>query len=1557
MHAKRIICIVIAMLLVFVTLLNAGCASVTKPAENNQPQKQQGDFTEAAKILSASEFSGREVPLTDLASTYEGEVTDDDGNLLVPYDVAYPEAFADAEYNQELILLKMAKGYDGALTEDLRKCGVVSMDKFFSTENGTWYRAWLNDTIGTKNAVMKARSLSAVLIADYDYTYKTGDVTEVDTDLAPEDTVINRVVPEVRQNSLVGDQWYLDACGLQEAWRFLQSNNIPAGGLPSVVVAVIDTGVDYNHPDLAANMWVNPGEIPGNGIDDDGNGYIDDIHGASTVGGTRDHTGDPMDDHGHGTHVAGIIAASNNKEGVVGIAYNAKIMAVKAGQASGYFNQSDVAEAILYAYEMGADVINMSFAGTDSTIVVQEALQAAYTRCTLVAAAGNNGEGNEPGVGYCYYPAGFSYVIGVMSSDIYGQPSDFSNWDVIPFNEREYEVYAPGEMILSTLPNGKYGYLSGTSMSAPIVSGIAALLRSYFTDRDVYTSRFIAGQIASTGEVIVTTTGEGMVTNAYSAMTKLPKPKIALYDFYILDNDDSIVDAGDEIDVGLVIHNAWGMSSDTVVTLDAKSDLGIANPYVEIINGTVNLESVGTYSTKSMMTRDEYGVINGIENPFKFKIAKNCPNDYTIKLNVNITYNNGLDDTDNTAYSYKDVIEFEVRNGLVVTGTISSDQTWTKDNYYIIPTSLYIPEGVTVTVEPGTQIQFWTADANDPYADKYRAQIVVGGKFITNGTLDEPVKMFPSDLYSYDIVKVTVLKDSKGEIDLNYTTVTNPCLDNITADHCYFYTNYERPFYVDLRIVQLDYQNSGDWRIYRITSRLTTNSVIDLALDPFGISQFICGAFDSCVIRDTLINGTGTGNGLIFSAPNLSFNSCIFINNRGTLGFYSAGLPDKQTSDGTCHLMITDAETYFSGFSLSYLSEIFDARYYYMFYLKKELLEKEIEHRRAFAEYLGGDLLCFETREEIDYLEENDKLNLDNVYGSILPVDITELYEQYKGQGRITVNELTWMNGTKTTYPIEIDFSNVQGNENGYLMACLGASEYLDKINFNVQLIDSVGGNNFLAEIPNKTDGSEWTAQELVRKYADFRFETDINVKNSAILNDFNETNINNWLTFEVDNLGNNPYGFESNGSGKINVSNNYWGTVDPKMVELMIWDFDDDQTLPNYYPYPILTTAPENVWPFVVDAYLLNSNGERVYTVGNEKVTFVVEFNRDMDTTKALRVRFGAALPYAEYEIPGEWVTPRRWEGEYTLRTIIENGTQFFNISGGAAADDKFMTLYDEPARFSFEIDTTAAMSMNLRAFANDTGIKLEWDQDDYETLMGYNVYRSTSEDGYYERLNSTVIPVGDEEFFDDTIEPGEMYYYNFTVVLTDLSESTPSGKTVIRAKDTMAPNIYHTPVRTAYTGSNLIINATVTDNLAVQGAKVYYRTVGETEWRSTAMTALNDKYSAIISAELLSLDGLEYYIEATDGISVTRKGSADAPYSVTVQLAVDPNSKGDVDGDGAITMLDALMILQAVNDLLNLTEEQFMRADLNGDGELSAAEALRIMKYVNGSVTTILD
>lgn len=297
-------------------------------------------------------------------------------------------------------------------------------------------------------------------------------------------------IPNGDADPLFASQWHLPAAKVPEAWAYLDSQGLPPGGNRDIVVAVIDSGVDYNHPDLAANIWTNSREIPGNGIDDDSNGFVDDVHGCTVVGNSSSHSGNPMDDHGHGTHVAGIIGAqAGNSNGVVGVAYNCQIMAIKAAQYSGVLSTTDIAEGINYAVANGADVINMSFGGYAKSQVEEDALAVAYGQCVLVAAAGNDAFVNDvicDPLAKPMYPAAYNWVLGVMASTSTGGLAAFSNKDCIPQNSVEYELMSPGVDIWSTLPNGQYAAWDGTSMAAPVVSGIAALARTKWSDKVLY---------------------------------------------------------------------------------------------------------------------------------------------------------------------------------------------------------------------------------------------------------------------------------------------------------------------------------------------------------------------------------------------------------------------------------------------------------------------------------------------------------------------------------------------------------------------------------------------------------------------------------------------------------------------------------------------------------------------------------------------------------------------------------------------------------------------------------------------------------------------------------------------------------------------------------------------------------------------------------------------------------------------------------------------------------------------------------------------------------------
>ena len=284
---------------------------------------------------------------------------------------------------------------------------------------------------------------------------------------------LNRFCAETPPNDpSYAEQWNLRVLNMRHAWGIEQ-------GKPQVTVAVVDSGIASRHPEFRSQIWENVGEVPGNGIDDDGNGYVDDKNGwdfsdAPTLPGSGDWTvrdNDPEDETGHGTHVSGIIAAkANNGLGIAGIAPGCRLMPLRAGFKYGggaYLQNDDLAAAIVYAADNGAQVINMSWGDTVRAFIIEDAVEYAYQRgCVLVGAAGNSAAVGS------YYPAALSPVISVAGLGQEKQLYDGSNFGAT------IAIAAPGEEIFSTALNGDYRRRSGTSMAAAHVSGVAALVLS-----------------------------------------------------------------------------------------------------------------------------------------------------------------------------------------------------------------------------------------------------------------------------------------------------------------------------------------------------------------------------------------------------------------------------------------------------------------------------------------------------------------------------------------------------------------------------------------------------------------------------------------------------------------------------------------------------------------------------------------------------------------------------------------------------------------------------------------------------------------------------------------------------------------------------------------------------------------------------------------------------------------------------------------------------------------------------------------------------------------------
>lgn len=258
-------------------------------------------------------------------------------------------------------------------------------------------------------------------------------------------------------------------------------------GSSQVVVAVIDTGIDYNHPDLNANMWRNTAEIAGNSIDDDNNGVVDDVYGVNALAGT----GNPMDDNEHGTHVAGTIAAvANNGVGVAGVAPGVRLMACKFLDNEGYGSISDAVTCLDYATRMGARIANASWGGGGESQAFTDALnRARAANLLLVCAAGNDGTDNDATP---HFPSNYELdnVLAVGASTRAEAVSSFSNYGVA-----SVDLFAPGSAILSTVPGNAYASFNGTSMAAPHVSGIAALVLSTNVSQPLLAvrSRVLAG--------------------------------------------------------------------------------------------------------------------------------------------------------------------------------------------------------------------------------------------------------------------------------------------------------------------------------------------------------------------------------------------------------------------------------------------------------------------------------------------------------------------------------------------------------------------------------------------------------------------------------------------------------------------------------------------------------------------------------------------------------------------------------------------------------------------------------------------------------------------------------------------------------------------------------------------------------------------------------------------------------------------------------------------------------------------------------------------------------
>ncbi|NQV13329.1 MAG: S8 family serine peptidase [Parcubacteria group bacterium] len=358
-----------------------------------------------------------------------------------------------SKQNQAQKVEKVFKGEDKNITsrdEEKLPKGVNAPDL------STVYKMSFSEYTDVQKVVAEYENDPAVEYAEPNY--------KMETSLTPNDPYLSSTGT---WGQSYDDLWGLKKTNVELAW----DTNV---GSADVLVAVIDTGIDYNHEDLADNIWVNTDEIAGNSIDDDNNGYVDDVYGYDFY----NNDADPIDDHGHGTHVSGTIAAvTNNGKGVAGTSWNSKVMGVKflSGGGSGWI--SDAVSSIEYAADNGADIISNSWGGWGRSQTLQDAVNYAYSKGAMITAAAGNSNWDTSN----YQPAGLENVVTVAATDYTDSRASFSNYG------DEVDVAAPGVDTLSLKAAGtsmgsavgdKYTRASGTSMACPHVSGAAALIWS-----------------------------------------------------------------------------------------------------------------------------------------------------------------------------------------------------------------------------------------------------------------------------------------------------------------------------------------------------------------------------------------------------------------------------------------------------------------------------------------------------------------------------------------------------------------------------------------------------------------------------------------------------------------------------------------------------------------------------------------------------------------------------------------------------------------------------------------------------------------------------------------------------------------------------------------------------------------------------------------------------------------------------------------------------------------------------------------------------------------------
>lgn len=572
-----------------------------------------------------------------------------------------------------------------AVDEVLRSLGVKRVEALMPLTGAERFQRKTRSFNGTEVATP---SLANAYVMEIDSKHSVREAVKAleavgDVEYAEPNYLVHALAaPEEQLNindPLYNVQFGIAAINLYGLWTKPIINDTPP------VIAILDTGVDIYHPDLKGNIWTNKRETAGvEGYDDDNNGYTDDLHGYDFV----NQTGMLADYNGHGTHCAGIAAAKGfNGIGIIGANPNAKIMSLAVMQSNGTGDVATIIKAVDYAAANGAQVISMSLGTYAHSVAFKQALGRAYQKSVLVAAAGNDG---RPISLLPMFPAAYNFVLGVQAGKTTAGLAGFSNYDddgpiFTDYGEEElynYELFAPGVGIMSTYPNGQYKRLNGTSMATPLVAGaISRLLQS----KEYGNKEELFGDLINSKTLL----GNLDILAAYRLTDADRKPELQMVSAELVDSlygsdGDGKPDAGETVEFYPILRNSWGTARNIKVRIECAEPV---NNFAEILIPEIDFGS----------TLHSYAK-NKAKTPLKVRFKENVVDGRICRLKLIATADN--------VPTLEQEFEVVAENGVELGGVIKEDMTLHAGVHYIVTKTLAVPDGRTLTIEPGVVIKF-----------------------------------------------------------------------------------------------------------------------------------------------------------------------------------------------------------------------------------------------------------------------------------------------------------------------------------------------------------------------------------------------------------------------------------------------------------------------------------------------------------------------------------------------------------------------------------------------------------------------------------------------------------------------------------------------------------------------------------------------------------------------------------------------------------------------------------------------------------------------------------